>query len=65
MNNHIIYPLGEVNRFAPDSIKDRNGVVVLALCYICGRAESELSQPCCVCKDEQGNALNQCHECPR
>lgn len=31
---------------APETIKDRNGEVVLGLCRKCGRAEVELDEPC-------------------
>ena len=41
---HDLYTTGDEN--APDSIKDRNGEVVLGLCKVCGKAESELSEPC-------------------
>ena len=41
---HDLYKDGDAD--APDSIKDRNGQVVLGLCRKCGRAESELSEPC-------------------
>ena len=41
---HDLYAAGDEN--SPDSIKDRNGEVVLGLCKVCGKAESELSEPC-------------------
>lgn len=41
---HNLYETGDPR--APDSIKDRNGEVVLGLCKRCGRGESELSEPC-------------------
>lgn len=37
---HILYKTGDAD--APNSIKDRNGEVVLDLCRLCGRAETEL-----------------------
>jgi hypothetical protein len=41
---HILYT--NKDKDAPDSIKDRNGDVVLDLCKICGKAESDLDKPC-------------------
>lgn len=41
---HDLYKDGDPD--APDSIKDRNGEVVLGLCKACGRGEIELSEPC-------------------
>ena len=41
---HELYETGDED--APDSIKDRNGDVALEMCKRCGRAESELSEPC-------------------
>jgi hypothetical protein len=43
-NGHVLYETADND--APDVIMDRNGVVVLGLCRICGRAEIELSEPC-------------------
>jgi hypothetical protein len=37
---HMIYTTAHPD--APDSIKDRNGEVCLALCVLCNRAEIEL-----------------------
>lgn len=41
---HTLYVTADPD--APEVIKDRNGDVVLALCRVCGAAESELSKPC-------------------
>lgn len=41
---HRLWETGDIR--LPDSIVDGNGEVVLALCKDCGRAESELSEPC-------------------
>lgn len=41
---HILFKTGD--RYAPSPIKDRNGDVVLGLCKRCGKAESQLSEPC-------------------
>lgn len=41
---HDLYKTGDED--APDSIKDRNGEVVLNLCRNCGLGEAELSGPC-------------------
>ena len=41
---HLIYETTDPK--APDSIKDANGDVVLALCSVCGRGEIELDAPC-------------------
>ena len=41
---HELYETGDED--APNSIKDRNGDVALGMCKRCGRAESELSEPC-------------------
>jgi hypothetical protein len=41
---HNLYQEGDPG--APDSIKDRNGEVVLGLCKRCGRGEAELVEPC-------------------
>lgn len=43
---HNLWPVGQNIPEAPSQIKDRNGVVVLQLCKLCGRAESELDQGC-------------------
>ena len=42
--SHDLYATGDEN--APNSIKDQNGDVALGMCKRCGRAESELSEPC-------------------
>jgi hypothetical protein len=47
---------------APDAIKDRNGEVCLHMCRVCGKAESELSQPCCVSYNKDA-ALEIAKEC--
>lgn len=41
---HNLYREGDPG--APDSIKDRNGEIVLGLCKRCGRGEAELTEPC-------------------
>lgn len=41
---HTLFKTGDSN--APEGIKDRNGEVVLSMCKVCGKAESELDQPC-------------------
>lgn len=41
---HDCYETGDPG--APDAILDSNGEVVLGLCRRCGRAESELNEPC-------------------
>lgn len=41
---HVLFAQGDLD--APDSIKDRNGDIVLDLCRICGKAEIELDAPC-------------------
>lgn len=41
---HQLYKTGDEN--CPQSILDRNGEVVLNLCKLCGKAESELEQYC-------------------
>ena len=41
---HILYETKDED--APDVIRDNNGEVVLGLCRICGRAESQLDEPC-------------------
>jgi hypothetical protein len=51
---HVLY--SGKDKDAPDAIKDRNGVIVLGLCKICGRAEIELSEPC-----DRGLALSSHH----
>src|ERR1700757_4904925 len=43
-NQHVIYKQGDMD--APDSIKDRNGDIVLDLCKICGKGKVELMEPC-------------------
>lgn len=51
LKNHPDHVLFETHdNDAPDTIKDRNGEVVLGLCKKCGRAEVELTEPCAVCK---------------
>lgn len=42
--DHNLYREGDPG--APDSIKDRNGEIVLGLCKRCGRGEAELTEPC-------------------
>lgn len=44
LNTHLLYETSDSD--APDCIKDRNGEVVLGLCKVCGKGESELSGPC-------------------
>ena len=44
MAEYILYTDEDKN--APESIKDRNGQVVLSMCKVCGKAEIELSEPC-------------------
>lgn len=41
---HVLYK--REDKDAPEQIKDRNGDIVLDMCRICGRAESELTEPC-------------------
>lgn len=41
---HKLYKTGDQG--IPDGIKDRNGEVVLDMCKVCSKAESELDQPC-------------------
>lgn len=41
---HVLYETGDVD--APESIKDRNGDVVLRLCRRCGAGEIELEESC-------------------
>lgn len=41
---HVLYTTADKDR--PDAICDRNGEVVLSQCKVCGKAESELDQPC-------------------
>lgn len=41
---HAPYEDGDPD--APDSIKDRNGEIVLSLCRRCGKGEIELFEPC-------------------
>ena len=42
---HDLYVTGDDD--SPDQIKDRNGEVVLQLCKVCRKAESELRSPVC------------------
>jgi hypothetical protein len=42
LSEHDLYKTGDSD--APESIKDSNGEVVLALCRKCGRGESELEE---------------------
>lgn len=44
LGTHLLYETSDPD--APDCIKDRNGEVVLGLCRVCGKGESELSGPC-------------------
>lgn len=44
--NHKLYE--RYDKDAPESIKDRNGEVCLAMCRICGKAESELTEDNCL-----------------
>lgn len=44
MDEHQLYKTGDED--APAAIKDRNGIVVLECCRICGKAESELDGSC-------------------
>lgn len=66
---HVLYAKDDVD--APDSIKDRNGDIMLALCRNCGRAESDLVQPCfgIPCEDcppaDYPTDKTRCAECPR
>jgi len=41
---HVLYQKGDKN--IPSQLLDVNGDVVLSMCKICGKAESELSQEC-------------------
>jgi hypothetical protein len=41
---HVLYKDGDEN--IPDGIKDSNGQVVLSVCKVCGKAETELDEPC-------------------
>ncbi|MBC8741853.1 hypothetical protein F6X40_35485 [Paraburkholderia sp. UCT31] len=41
---HLLYKTGDAD--APPQVLDRNGEVVLGLCRVCGRAESELEESC-------------------
>jgi len=41
---HVLYKKGDAD--APDNIKDANGDIALAMCRVCGNAESGLSDPC-------------------
>ena len=66
---HVLYEKDDAD--APDSIKDRNGDITLALCRNCGRAESDLAQPCfgIPCEDcppaDYPTDKTRCAECPR
>lgn len=40
-DGHVLY--GDWDKDAPESIRDRNGQVCLALCRVCGKAEAELT----------------------
>lgn len=42
---HIYFKTGD--KAAPDGIKDRYGEVVLTMCKVCGKAESELTSKYC------------------
>lgn len=42
--SHVLYRTRDKD--APESIKDRNGDVVLSLCRVCGRGEIELAEIC-------------------
>lgn len=42
--DHVLYETGDTD--VPDSIMDRNGDVVLALCRKCGKGEVQLDGPC-------------------
>lgn len=44
MRKHKLYTRKDKN--APGVIKDLNGDIVLSMCKICRKAESELDQPC-------------------
>lgn len=44
MKKHRLYKTRDAD--APESIKDRNGDIVLDLCRDCGAGESELSEDC-------------------
>ncbi len=47
--NHHTHTLFETSdKDVPESIKDRNGEVVLGLCKVCGRGEIELNEPCTI-----------------
>lgn len=41
---HVLYKREDPD--VPDTIKDRNGDIVLGLCRICGKGEAELVEPC-------------------
>ena len=41
---HVLYKDGD--SYIPESIKDRNGQVVLGLCKKCGKGEADLAGPC-------------------
>lgn len=41
---HVLYETSDED--APESIKDRNGEVVLDMCRVCGKAEAELNRAC-------------------
>ena len=42
--SHTLYVNGDTN--IPSTLLDRNGDVVLDMCKVCGKAESELSENC-------------------
>jgi len=42
--DHVLFTDADKDR--PDVICDRNGQVVLGLCKICGKGESQLEEPC-------------------
>ena len=44
MNKHLLFQTGDAN--VPRSVCDEHGEVVLGLCRICNRAESELVEEC-------------------
>lgn len=52
MNRHILYKTGD--KYIPESIKDRNNEVVLSMCKVCGKAESELIDSNCITKELVG-----------
>lgn len=72
MTKHVLYATGDPD--APDSIKDRNGDVVLGLCRVCGKGKADLDSPCTPWSAYVGNigcigqyaskaaAIRACHE---